>query len=615
MAAAVLPLVAEKAQESAEDAKAKLSELAEDPVYTTGKAARKWGAIALGSGIFSFILAQVGKKMDQSYLNDITGILGIAKQTPPTEGTPAAPPPSPPPPPIPPQVSLLNQIVFDINTLGTTSAQSNVTALQDVLSQLWALSKLVYGAGTGNTPTQTPVTSLGGNLCIAMMQTITLIYEFEGSKVSGANWSWQNWSKLDVYGTNLAPGGSTTAYDFLMAQTTEVMGPYSNPSGAPVDWADATEMVSNTVNNDNYKITINTIAGALNASIPFDVTVQSSNHWGVLGTIVQDLSSIGTAIEQGAVTVVNDLETFGKDVVNIVSDIPSAIALIGKVLINLPRLTFDAVGYAFWWGVDIVCNAIWMPLVIVGAILLAYSTFAINYYPKIRSRLLLGLNARTAEFWNRFDKRFHTRRKIQQVWTQKSTDAMVYSANANPVFVPPIIETPSPPAIEAGLAAEAQKTEPEAEGGAVNAPPDNALSPDHPEEAPPPKEETPAAPPPPPPIEPTTTEQTEDLLGETGTAAPEVKSPEPSPVEASQTPPVSPTLVRQIEEEEEKRAEAAPSPQFSSPTITLVRTQKTKNERDREKAERTLKQMEYAFGPRLANATGPARLNTRAVEG
>jgi hypothetical protein len=539
--------------EGAKVVNAKLEEFADDPIYTTGKSARKWGMVALGGGVLSFILAKVGAKVDQSYLNDITGTLGIAPQVPPTHGTPAAPPPNPPPPPVPPQIVYLNQIVYDVNSLGTTSAALNVGYLQDALKQLVALTNLVWGAGPTGT-TQTPVDGLNPQLATALVQTCALIYQLEGKDTSDPSFSYKQWATYEL---------DPLDNKFISGLIDLASQPYA--AVGPANWSAAITEVSQTDNPTfNYKNTLNLVAGLINATLPFDLTQPaSSNPWGVLGVIATDLSAVGTAIASGATVVANDLKAFAGDVSAFAGDVGSAFALIGKVLLNLPRLGFDAMGYAAWWAVDMVANAIWVPLVVVGSILLAYSTFALNIYPRIKTRLLLTVKARTAKLWAVMDARLHTADNIAVVRADEAKSAIIADAIVPPAVVPTVIESPPVPVPEGG--------------GAVETSPGIHLP--APEE---PVGPTELSPPPAPPLEATPTEQTEAQLGETGSDAPELVPPAPDASGAVSESLVSPRLsdtgptTAEIDEAERNRQESLPAPSY--------RERKAESERERSEA-------------------------------
>jgi hypothetical protein len=573
---------ADTAAKVGEAANAKLQEFADDPVYTAGKAARKWGMVVLGGGVLALILGVVAKKLDQSYLNDITNTLGLEQQAPPTQGTPAAPSSPPPPPPIPPQVTLLNQIVADINSLGTTSASANVALLQDALRQLWNIANLVY-APQNTMPTQTPVTGsnptgnangLGAQLAIAIMQSCLLIQEFEGNTPTGVNWSGNNWAEKNVYGLDMAPDGSEPAYIFLFTQTLAATATF-HEQGA-TDWGPIQVELSGVANPANFKQTINGIAYYLNMSQPFNITtLPAANFWGVLGIAAQDLSAVGAAIAGGAETVVNDVETFGKDVAQFAGDVGQALGFIGKVILNLPRLGFDALGFAFWWGVDMFANAVWLPLVIVGSVLVAFSVFALNVYPRIRTRLILTIKARGATFWVKVDNRWKSLTKAKAIRADKAKEVVLEAAIQEPAVLPKTVEvpTPAPPDIDAGLPAEAKQTEPEKVGEAVS-PAVSQLSP----EQPPGPAEPMGTPSPPAPVEPTPTETTEAMLGESGT-----NTPPPEPKLEPEPADTGPTNA-ELEEQERNRQESLP-PSYRD----------KKRESERERSEKMLADLNEAF--------------------
>lgn len=586
MAAAVGSFGADVAEKGAAAIHAKLEELADDPVYSTGKSARKWGAVALGGGILSFILAQVGKQLDQSYLNDITNTLGLPQQAPPTQGSPAAPAAPPAPPPIPPQIAFLNQIVYDLNCLGTTSAAANVAVLQDALQQLWNLAQLVYGVTPpSTTPTQSPVTGtnptgsaagLGPQLSIAIMQTCLAIQSFEGSRQSGPDWWGPNWVDIDVYSTGPSPGGAgQSAYAFLSLASSQCMAPFVQIG--PSDWGEIQTELSSQGNASNFKQTVNGIAFYLNATLPFNVSNPSGgNFWGVLGTLASDLGAVGAAIASGVEQAGSDIVAFGKDVAQFAGDIGQALGFIGKVILNLPRLGFDAIGFTFWWGVDMVANAIWLPLVVVGVALLAYSTFALNVYPRIKTRLVLAVKARTAATWARFDTRFRSLAKARVIRADKAKEVVLEAAIEKPVVEPQVV---TPPNIEAGLPAEPQRSKPEEAGGAVSAT-ELAPAPEQPPEAPARPMESPT--PPAPPVETTPTETTEAMLGGVE-PMPEDSSTRPAPENALAAPPGEPTPA-ELGVQEANRQDSLP-PSY----------RERKRETERERSEKMLADLNGVF--------------------
>ena len=171
-------------------------------------------------------------------------------------------------------------------------------------------------------------------------------------------------------------------------------------------------------------------------------------------------SSYRLGVEQAG----SDIVAFGKDVAQFAGDIGQALGFIGKVILNLPRLGFDAIGFTFWWGVDMVANAIWLPLVVVGVALLAYSTFALNVYPRIKTRLVLAVKARTAATWARFDTRFRSLAKARVIRADKAKEVVLEAAIENRSR-PQIVTPPNVPP----LPGRPHRSEPEEAGGAVSA--------------------------------------------------------------------------------------------------------------------------------------------------
>lgn len=164
------------------------------------------------------------------------------------------------------------------------------------------------------------------------------------------------------------------------------------------------------------------------------------------------------------------------------TDLPKAVLVLGM---SVPRLLYDGVVAVLGGGLGSLLTAIGPPLVFFGILMMLLAWFLRNYARRLASRLELAANARTARWWNRFDKWWKTRRKVQEVWTQKSTEGLVHSANANPEFVPPVekaqdVVVPSPP-----VAQLAPLTEGQEKGPGISPPgPGNAPEPGPPPAAP-----------------------------------------------------------------------------------------------------------------------------------
>jgi hypothetical protein len=552
--AVAAPELASLAGEAAARLKKASDEMADDPIRWSGKLARKFGIVCTGIGAASYLGMLVGKKLDQSYLNDITNTLGMPAQAPPTSGSPNAPPQIAPPPAQPPQIVMLNQIVSDINDLGTASAAADVALLQDALNQLWNLSKYCYGVQTYEA-TQSPQPATGTQLAIAIMQTCSLIYMLQGIPIPGsADWQWQWWVD-NQFGVYEPHGGSMKVLD---AMTTVALTPFRTQG--PPDWASALSLLSNVEGTQaDYKVTLNGLAADLNASQPFQVTNASSgNQWGVLGVVVTDLSAVGAAIMQGADTVVDDVTAFAKDVGQFAGDVGQALGFLGKVILNLPRLGFDSLGFAAWWAADMVFSAIWLPFLTTGVVLLAYSVASLEIYPRLKPRLELKAGALWSRLVQRLDPLLGTAENVKTLRVEQEIEARAASV-LPPAEPSPPLEVPSavdsPPHTDAGPAVSKNQGE-----GVEEAVPTVGSAP-------------------PPPAAPTPTASTEAILGgveplppETSTITPPLSDPTPAP-----TP-------EELDEMEENREASLPPP-----------PRQTKEERDRLRAEALLAEMNEAF--------------------
>jgi hypothetical protein len=601
MATAVLPVAdvgSELATQAVDTVKEKSREFGKNPAQFIANALIKWGSVIFIGGIVAYVLSVASTRAARGYVTDIDNTLGIHQETPPTPARKVAPvAPPPPPPTLPLQVILFNQIVSDINTLGTVSASANVLLLQDVLTQLWALAGQSYGVVAGK-GTQTPLvgsnptgnaTGLGPQLCIAIMQTCRAIFQLEGGHadidLTSTEWTGAFWIQGQLYDA----GGVNR---FLSGVTATSREPFNQYGVA--QWNELNQDLSlQGGSGENYKETLNGLAFYLNVSKPFDVkNPGASNYWGVLGTVVSDLGAIGAEIEQGAETAGSDIEgavvQAGKDINGVVTEIGAGLALIGKAIVNFPRLLFDSLGYAGSWAGEMILDAIYLPLLAIGGSMVA-AGISLRYvdrriWPKLSYRLDLYSEARTARLWNWLDNKLGTREAAGQVWTQKSTEAAIVAAAVEPVYTQSTTPLPSPhvplpgraarsrqvresdlesslnapPVIDAGLPAEPQKSEPPEVGGAVS--PAEIRSP---EEQPP---EPPAGPsatvPPPeapkPPETPvaTPTVETEAFLGEHPSRAPTPDEISAAYAARAASMPVSgPSYAQRKEEREHAEAE------------------------------------------------------------
>jgi hypothetical protein len=524
-----------------------------DPILWVSNFLIKAGAVVFLLGVGAYFISKSSARAAQGYLSDADNVLGINQESPPTPPRNFVPLPQPPPAPPPPlQVSYMNAIVEDVNNLGTASAQANVAVLQDMLTRLWALARYVYGDNAG-TATQYPAIGTGELLAISIMQTCALVYEMEGRQVPSTpewTWEWYQGNQVGVYDlTNGRP------LKLLQAMSGVASAPYSL-QGEP-NWDAALSQTSSTVNNDNFKITLNGLAQGLNLSQPFNVTAPSSgNQWGVIGTIVSDLGGIGTAIAQGAETVGSDVENAliqaGKDLNSAVTQIGGGLAFIGKAFVNFPRLLGDAVGYSASWGAEMIADALYTPLLVAGAgMFIGGSVMKFGYvrmWPKVESRVTLAANVGAARLWNRIDKRLRIRKSIAEVRKQAVTETAIQSANtlALPVVEPtPVTPIPPEPAQDQALPPPEDIQPVPASENALATPPGE----------PPEAVEVTKT------VETTipggsTTEETEVFLGEHPTRAPtpdELRAQEANRV--ASLPPPGPSYRQRKEEREHERAE------------------------------------------------------------
>jgi hypothetical protein len=446
----------------------KAQELKANPAQFISNALIKWGSVIFIAGIGAWILSVACTRSAQGYLHDADNVLGIPPESPPTppRNVPPAPQP-PPPPPEPVQVTLISRIVGDINDLGTSSASANVVALQDALNQLWNLTYYVYGSSGGGPAKQEPSGQTGVQLAEAILQTCTLIYMMEGREIPNSpEWTWEWWNSTQ---TQVFGGFPGLPNKFLQGITTVALETYSL-QGTP-DWASALNMVSNTSNDGNYKITINYLAADLNTSQPFNIAAAGTggNNFGPLGSFVTDLSGIGAAIVNLPATVGNDIEgalsAAGKDLSSTFTQIGAGIAEFAKAVENFPRLVGDGLGYAFSWAGEMIFDAVYIPMLALGGAMITAGV-GIRYvsrwvWPEASHRLELHSNAFWGGLWNRFDAKYGTLAEVREVNAFAKKELAIEAANAR------LEAVVAPPAVEAGLPAEPERSKPQEVGGDV----------------------------------------------------------------------------------------------------------------------------------------------------
>lgn len=168
------------------------------------------------------------------------------------------------------------------------------------------------------------------------------------------------------------------------------------------------------------------------------------------------------------------------------SDLPKAVVV---TAVSLPRMLYDGLIAVLGGGLGALLSTIGPPLVLLGIALMLLGYVIRAYARRLAARVELAMNARTAAWWNRFDKWWKTRAKLREVKSFKTTEASIELSNAEPEVVPPVVTAPevviaTPPVIDAPVGGGAS-TKPTGAGGG-EAPPPPVPSPDLPPPPPPP---------------------------------------------------------------------------------------------------------------------------------
>ncbi|MCI4320577.1 MAG: hypothetical protein L3K23_10705, partial [Thermoplasmata archaeon] len=373
----------------------------------------KWGLVTVIAGGLSYVIGVASARQEQAYLNDMQARLGLPQTVSPT------PPKIPPAPPSPTLAqATVSYVVGSVYNFDLTSAQitgqkcidsvNSLTALQESLQSQNANTEAAQNAGLavigfykaatalGWVPPGTPLTELPTNPNAPL------------PSFDGVTTTW-----------NYLPGALFTAAD-----------------GVAIDWSSA---VGAEVRVWQAMNAVNVMAGLLNLPVPFltgnipglpPPPVPAPSNGGAFGW----LNGILAPVAAGVATVVGDAQTAVNDIAGFVQgaangisqfagDVGQAIAYASRVVMNLPVLFWDSLGYGVTWGAHTVFGDMAPWLLGIGAVMIGVGMMMSYLYPRLAPRLELLANARGARFWNRVDKRLGIRSNIQAIWTQKATEA------------------------------------------------------------------------------------------------------------------------------------------------------------------------------------------------
>ena len=439
-----------------------------DPILTVSGWLLRAGTYLAVFGIGATLSAPYFRQAAANERHDMQDALGLARTDPPGKPTP---PPAP-------YVIQIAAIVAAVNALDPADATLNLQ-----LSQQAAAAAKAMLAAYPNAPQHT-------------IDDMTLLSEYCNDLVFDFSQSPPLWSAaLNTYVPGIESSVNGVELDFGLAltyDTNEVPAATSGSVNSP--WG----IVVTFVEQYAEGLAFGGVAGAI---------VNVSTNGGLLSGVEQGLSALGGAVESA------------------VGDIGSGLQTLAAGIENFPRIIADSVGFVFNWTmgqllgwIGPLCVYIGVGMAVVGAGMgFTYK----NVWPRLERRMVLNVNARGARLWNRFDKWNKSRRKVQEVWTQKPTEGSIESANANPIWTPPVQELPEPAIVvpETDAPALQVKTGPEAPAPAPT-PPEvgEDLGPG------------PAAPP----AEPSTGSQQVET-------PPEEPAPAPTPPEPVATPPGEPT--------------------------------------------------------------------------
>ena len=410
MAAVLAAPVAEAGGKAVDWAAGVGRDFSKDPMKWVADHAVKWGFMTALAGGLSYIVSVASARQEQAFLNDIQARLGQPTTVSPTP--PKAPPPAPTPTLAQTTMTIVAGSVYNIDLTNSKVTGQKcldaVNALQMLLDQLLA---------QGGSPD-----AIAG--CVLGIQDFGLAAQQLG-------W-WPPGTSVTVAPTN--PGDPPTTLTYQV---------WTYDSAKTVYWSQAEDWVWVASNATNQ------VAQALNLPVPFNVPTAAPGAppppkpvsattfgWlsGFTAFIVQGVVSLGADAQQAVNDVTGAIGTVANDVQAFAGDVGKAVAFASRMILNLPIIGFDALGYGVCWFGHTVFGDMAPWLLGLGVGLMVAGAVAGMLYPKIVPRMKLGIDARSARFWNRFDNWFHTREKAGDVWAERGTEAMIEAAAQEPVY-------------------------------------------------------------------------------------------------------------------------------------------------------------------------------------
>lgn len=158
---------------------------------------------------------------------------------------------------------------------------------------------------------------------------------------------------------------------------------------------------------------------------------------------IQNFASDAWADIQAAAS---DVSQAGAAMGTLLEDVATGIVDIAKVILGFTTHFPDILWNGMVWGIggavaDVLTWAFPWFIIAGGALVIASTVAYIarywwdhNFY-RWWARIELAINAKEASKWNRYDREHHVRRKLNEVFSQKSTEGLIHTANLNPRFV------------------------------------------------------------------------------------------------------------------------------------------------------------------------------------
>ncbi|MCI4357384.1 MAG: hypothetical protein L3K18_09685 [Thermoplasmata archaeon] len=385
-----------------------------DPIMWAADKMVKFGFVAAIGGAVSWAISTASARQEQAYLNDMQTRLGLPLTVSPTPPKPS----QTPPPPVP--------------TLGQTTMAICAGSVYnlDLTNAYVSGQKCIDAAGQLQTLLDNLVSQGGSKDAIA---GCVLGIEYFGLAAQQFDWAPPGTPVTDFpQNPNLplpANGSTTTSWIYVAGGLTG-FGPYW---GQAEDWiwvaSNATNQVAQAL---NLPVPFNVPTSAPGAPPPPKPATNTTFGWlnGFTTLVVGAVTTLGQDAIQGVTDVGQFFQGVSNDIQQFSGDVGKAIAYGVRVILNFPILLWDGLGYGVTWGTHTLFGDLAPLLLFLGIGLIVAGMAIKGVYPRLAPRIELLVNARSARFWNRVDRKLGIKPAVKEVKTLAATETLIAQTNA-----------------------------------------------------------------------------------------------------------------------------------------------------------------------------------------